>query len=323
MASKPEAAAQQPAAAELQPVAATKPLAAGKQQPPEVPLDTKLPVGQLMGAVEDIRRHHEQDVAKHKAAEAAALADGGAGGGEGSGDAAGATAEANADGKPAGYPGTALRLLLLLPCLHLQLPLSGLHAVRWSAPDLLRLLLGPSGDACRSASCCCPCSCCCRHILFNIHCFPPASAAAGTFYLEEPLTGEAAHTLIRMWQPPPGGPPPYNPYGPGAPYPPAQPPQQGQYSGQYPGQPQAPQAQYPGYPPVGGGGAAAGGYPQVHSGSAAGGAAPSAPPLQPVPLQQPGMPADPAAARYGAVPRPMPSAGGSKKKAFICGINYL
>ena len=103
--------------------------------PPTVPLDTKVPVEQLMGAVDAIRQHHEAEVAAHRQQEAEAAAAGGdasaaapaaaaacgAGGCEGSsaegsaGGCEGSSAEGSADGKPLGYPGT-VRVLLLCFC---------------------------------------------------------------------------------------------------------------------------------------------------------------------------------------------------------------
>lgn len=95
--------------------------AEGKPLPPQVPLDTKVPVQSLMGAVEAIRKHHEQEVAEHKAAEAAALEEGQGGAaaaatataaaeaGSADGAAAGGKAEGDAsDPRPDGYPGAAV-----------------------------------------------------------------------------------------------------------------------------------------------------------------------------------------------------------------------
>lgn len=108
--------------------------------PPKVPLDTKVPVEQLMGAVHAIRQHHEAEVAAHRqqeaqaaaaaaaaggdaAAAAPAAADGcGAGGCEGSGAEAG-----SADGKPLGYPGT---VRAGLQCATGRL-LAGRHYTNW------------------------------------------------------------------------------------------------------------------------------------------------------------------------------------------------
>ncbi|PSC73732.1 metacaspase-1 isoform X2 isoform B [Micractinium conductrix] len=205
--------------------------------PPAVPLGTQFPVEGLMGAVDAIKQHHDQEVAEHKCTEAAAAAAAAPAAQPDGSDAAG-----QPGGKPLGYP--------------------------------------------------------------------------GTFYLEKPLTGDAANTLIRMWPPNYGGAPGYPPAGaPG--YPPA-------------GAPGYPPAGAPGYPPAsapppGAAPAASSAYPQVHhtgggappaNGRASGGA-PSAPPYTAAPVH--------AAQHAPSAPAPgMPPAGGSgRKKAFIVGINYF
>lgn len=85
--------------------------------PPQVPLGTKFPVADLMGAVEAIQAHHQHQVEEHRQAKAEAAA------AEASGPCPGSTADANSgdgvagtseqgggngeqDEPPLGYPGT-------------------------------------------------------------------------------------------------------------------------------------------------------------------------------------------------------------------------
>ena len=101
----------------------------------------------------------------------------------------------------------------------------------------------------------------------------------GTFYLEKPLTGDAANTLIRMWPPNYGGAPGYPPAGASG-YPPAGAPGYPPVGAPgYPpaGAPDYPPAGAPGYPPAGAPGyppAGAPGYPPA--GAPPPGAAPAA-----------------------------------------------
>ena len=267
--------------------------AAAHAPPPAVPLNTKVPVEQLMGAVDAIQQHHAAEVEKHRQAaatdDAAAAAAGAAEGQEGT----------DADGKPLGYPGTVSRCqqgacLWRLRASCLPVLRAAAAAPRCSPPHSQRCIKSP-----------CPA--------------PPSPCPSSQvqFFLEKPLTGEAANTLIRspMWPPPgppgqpyyapppPGGAPGYPPYplAPGyPPYPPAPgapgyPPATGA-----PGYPPGPVAA-PGYPPVGPSSSAGGAYPSVHHpaqppAEASGDAAASAPPypLQPAPMAQPGLAQDPA-----------------------------
>ena len=94
--------------------------AAAAPHPPEVPLDTRVPVEQLMGAVDAIRQHHEAEVAAHRqqAAQAAGAVVAGTDGqaaaaGGGQGGSTGDGAQEGADGRPLGYPGTVRHPLLL------------------------------------------------------------------------------------------------------------------------------------------------------------------------------------------------------------------
>lgn len=84
---------------------------AAASQPPPVSLDTRFPVGQLMGAVDAIEEHHQHEVEEHRRQQQAE-AEAGSGGGSTSADAAAAEAAGqgeaapDGEGKPLGYPGT-------------------------------------------------------------------------------------------------------------------------------------------------------------------------------------------------------------------------
>ncbi|KAL4438686.1 hypothetical protein ABPG77_006290 [Micractinium sp. CCAP 211/92] len=110
-----------PSAANQQAALAGTPAGTGAHAPPQVPLSTKFPVSDMMGAVDAIQAHHQQQVEEHRlAAEAAAAA--ATGPGPGSSSAGGAPSSSNgssgetaggneaggsSEGKPPlGYPGT-------------------------------------------------------------------------------------------------------------------------------------------------------------------------------------------------------------------------
>lgn len=312
--------------------------------PPAVPLTAKWPVGELMGAVDAIQEHHDQEVQEHRLQEAqagqqqgatlGAAAATGANGGSASAGAPGGSSEAAVDGegKPLGYPGT----------FFLEKPLTGAAANTltrmWGGPPPG----GPGYPAYPPQQ---------QQQYPGAPAYPPQPGYPGY----PPAGGPSYPPAASPGYPPAGG-PGYPPAaGPG--YPPAAGPGNpfangAALTGQHP-------PQYPGYPSVGAGAppsqppASSPGYPTVHhtaspqqgapkQGEAAGplasapsyGAPASAPsygapqasaPPYGAPQHQPQQAGHAADPRYTGVPPAMPpaGAGAGKKKALIVGINYF